>query len=126
MAQMRDLVEEICQKLDLYTITAAGHDLDKLTFEEFVKAQGKGDSALASATVWTRAMLGELLLSLCNKEPLLRKLGLEPHEISALFFLDYCNRGGGLLQMRSDKRNGGQYMRISQGTVPLHADCSFV
>jgi monoamine oxidase len=56
------MVEETCQKLDLYQITPAGHDLDKLTFEEFVITQEKGPSALASATVWTRAMLGEFPL----------------------------------------------------------------
>ena len=60
MVHVRDLVDEMCQQLDLYKITAAGEELDKLTLEEFVKAQGKGDSALAAATVWTRAMLGKL------------------------------------------------------------------
>lgn len=62
MVHIRDLVEETCQKLDLYNITAAGRELDKITFEEFVKLQNQGPSALASATVWTRAMLGKALL----------------------------------------------------------------
>ncbi|RDL32481.1 Amine oxidase [Venustampulla echinocandica] len=102
MVYVRDLVEETCQQLDLYKITPAGKDLDKLTLEEFVKAQEKGESAFATVTIWTRVMLG-----------------LEPSEMSALFFLDYCNRGGGFLQMRSDKRHGGQYMRLVQGTQSL-------
>ncbi|KAH8646400.1 putative mao-B [Tricladium varicosporioides] len=102
MAQIRDLVEDLCQKLDLYKLTPEARDFDKLNFEEFVKSRGGEKSAMAAATVWTRAMLG-----------------LEPREISALFFLDYCNRGGGLLQMRSDKRNGGQYLRLPRGTQSL-------
>lgn len=46
-------------------------------------------------------------------------LGKEPREISALFFLNYCKSGGGLLQMRSDRKGGGQYLRIRQGTQLL-------
>jgi len=61
MVYVRDLVEDICQKLDLYKITDIGHDLDELTFEDFIKSQKKGDSALAAATVWTRAFLGDLI-----------------------------------------------------------------
>lgn len=43
-------------------------------------------------------------------------LGLEPSDLSALYFLNYCKSGGGLLQMRSDRKDGGQYLRIRQGT----------
>lgn len=64
-----------------------------------MRAQGAGATALATATLWTRAMLGQ-----------------EPSDISALFFLNYCKSGGGLLQMRSDRKHGGQYLRVRQGT----------
>lgn len=43
-------------------------------------------------------------------------LGVEPSDLSALYFLNYCKSGGGLLQMRSDRKDGGQYLRIRQGT----------
>lgn len=43
-------------------------------------------------------------------------LGQEPSDISALYFLNYCKSGGGLLQMRSDRKHGGQYLRVRQGT----------
>lgn len=43
-------------------------------------------------------------------------LGHEPQDISALFFLNYCKSGGGLLQMRSDRQHGAQYLRVRQGT----------
>lgn len=71
-----------------------------MTLEDFIKQQGAGTKALATVTIWTRAMLG-----------------CEPSELSALYFLDYCKSGGGLLQMRSDKKDGGQYLRIRTGTV---------
>jgi monoamine oxidase len=63
-----------------------------------MKKQGAGERALATVSVWTRAMLG-----------------CEPSELSALYFLDYCKSGGGLLQMRSDQKNGGQHLRIRTG-----------
>lgn len=73
MVQIRDLVEDLCQKLDLYKLTPAAHDLDKLNFEEFIKSRGGEKSAMASATVWTRAMLGELLQRACQNEVLMRR-----------------------------------------------------
>lgn len=71
-----------------------------MTLEEYVRQQGGGETALATAGIWTRAMLG-----------------LEPSELSALYMLDYCKRGGGLMQMRSDRKDGGQYLRIAQGKI---------
>ena len=32
--------------------------------------------------------------------------------MSAMYFLDYIKGGGGLMQMRSDKEGGGQYLRF--------------
>lgn len=46
-------------------------------------------------------------------------LGVDPAEISALFFLNYCKSGGGLLQMRSDRKGGGQHLRIRRGTQSI-------
>ena len=46
-------------------------------------------------------------------------IGCDPGEVSALFFLDYVRAGGGLMQMRSDKKDGGQYMRIKEGTSAI-------
>lgn len=42
-------------------------------------------------------------------------LGVDPCEVSALYFLEYCAAGGGLMTMRSDRKDGGQYLRIRQG-----------
>jgi len=116
MVYIRDLVDEVGKNLDVYKMTSTGHDLDQTTFEEFVTSKGKGNSALAAATVWTRAMLGEFVTPISSQTGLI-KTGLEPREMSAFFFIDYCMRGGGLAQMRSDQKHGGQYMRLPHGIV---------
>ncbi|KAF5003431.1 hypothetical protein FDECE_10028 [Fusarium decemcellulare] len=97
VAEIRDLCEAECQALD--TWRPKDTSIDSLTFEAFLRSKGASDAALATAMVWTRAMLG-----------------LDPKDISALYFLNYCKSGGGLLQMRSDRKHGGQYLRIRQGT----------
>lgn len=97
MADVRDAVEADCQEVDVWEPKDAS--LDSLTFAGYLRAKGVGSAAMASATVWTRAMLGQ-----------------EPGDISALYFLNYCKSGGGLLQMRSDRKGGGQHLRIRQGT----------
>ncbi|KAJ6177271.1 hypothetical protein N7485_004185 [Penicillium canescens] len=97
LAQIRDMCEADCQALD--TWRPDDSSLDSLTFEAYLRSRGASEVALATAIVWTRAMLGQ-----------------DPRDISALYFLNYCKSGGGLLQMRSDRKHGGQYLRIRQGT----------
>lgn len=103
MIYIRDLAEKICQTIDIRNPVGTGGDLDKYSLQEWAESQGGGKTAVASVAVWTRAMLG-----------------LEPSEVSALFFLDYCKSGGGLMKMRSDHKNGGQYMRVVQGEKEAH------
>lgn len=91
------MAEADCQALD--TWKPKDTSLDSLTFEAYLRSRGASEGALATAMVWTRAMLGQ-----------------DPKDISALYFLNYCKSGGGLLQMRSDRKDGGQYLRIRQGT----------
>ena len=102
--RIRDLFELTCQKIDISNPVASGQkvrkDLDNITFEEWVRSHGPfKEDALNALKVGTRAMLG-----------------VEPSEMSALYFLDYCKSGGGYMQMRSDSKHGGQYLRIAQGT----------
>ncbi|OHF02304.1 flavin containing amine oxidoreductase [Colletotrichum orchidophilum] len=96
-SEIRDMAEADCQALDVFR--PKDTSLDSLTFEAYLKSRGADSVALATATIWTRAMLGQ-----------------EPKDISALYFLNYCKSGGGLLQMRSDRKDGGQYLRVRQGT----------
>ncbi|KAJ6445382.1 Amidase [Purpureocillium lavendulum] len=103
MLFLRNKAEEVCQSLDIRDPLRNGSHLDNMSFEDWVRSvTGPSESALASASIWTRAMLG-----------------MEPREVSALFFLNYCKSGGGLLQMRSDQKNGGQYLRLAKGTQKI-------
>ncbi|KAL4809837.1 hypothetical protein BDV18DRAFT_166589 [Aspergillus unguis] len=96
VARIRDMVEADCQTLD--PVRPRNAEWDSLTFEAYLKSRGASKEALATATVWTRAMLGH-----------------DPRDISALYFLTYCRSGGGLLQMRSDRKGGGQHLRLREG-----------
>ncbi|KAL5333203.1 hypothetical protein BJX70DRAFT_392374 [Aspergillus crustosus] len=97
VGRIRDMVEADCQTLDP---TRPQHtQWDSMTFEAYLKSRGASKEAILTATVWTRAMLGQ-----------------DPRDISALYFLTYCKSGGGLMQMRSDRVGGGQHLRIRQGT----------
>lgn len=91
------MVEADCQVVD--TWRPKDTSLDSLTFAAYLRFRGADDVAIATANVWTRAMLGQ-----------------EATDVSALYFLNYCKSGGGLLQMRSDRKDGGQYLRVRQGT----------
>jgi len=96
VARMRDMCESDCQALD--TFNPSSNTSDAMTFEQYLVSRNASPTALSTATVWTRAMLGQ-----------------EPKDLSALYFLNYCKSGGGLLQMRSDRKGGGQHLRVRQG-----------
>jgi monoamine oxidase len=102
MVRIRDLFEELCQSVDVEDLLASvrklGVDYDNMSMTDFVKFHKGGETALCTVSIWTRAMLG-----------------LEPEEVSALFFLGYCKAGGGIMQMRSDRKDGGQFLRIAKG-----------
>lgn len=101
--RIRDIFEETCQKIDILNPVASGQkirqDLDHITFEQWLQSLNASEHAMNAMKVGTRAMLG-----------------VEPSELSATYFLDYCKSGGGYMQMRSDRKHGGQYLRIAQGT----------
>nr|XP_001396062.2 flavin-containing amine oxidase [Aspergillus niger CBS 513.88] len=94
---IRDTAEQDCQSFS--TSRPQSPALDSLSFLAYLHSRNASPIAAANASVWTRAMLGQ-----------------EPQDISALYFLNYCKSGGGLLQMRSDRKHGAQYLRVRQGT----------
>ncbi|KAK6003476.1 hypothetical protein QM012_009247 [Aureobasidium pullulans] len=96
VARIRDMCEADCQSLD--TLNPDDKTLDSMSFEAYLQLRGASETSMSTATVWTRAMLGQ-----------------EPKDLSALYFLNYCKSGGGLLQMRSDRKGGGQHLRVRQG-----------
>jgi len=109
MVRIRDLFESLCQKIDIYNPdplssleALGGVNYDQMSMKGFVEFHKGGETALATVQIWTRAMLG-----------------LESGEVSALFFLQYCKAGGGLMQMRSDRLGGGQFLRIVKGKFSI-------
>ncbi|OJJ45214.1 hypothetical protein ASPZODRAFT_133839 [Penicilliopsis zonata CBS 506.65] len=100
LGEIRDIVEADCQQLDA---ADPQHDeLDSLTFLAYLQRHNASPTAIATCSIWTRAMLGQ-----------------EPQDVSALYFLHHCKSGGGLLQMRSDRAGGGQHLRVRQGTQAI-------
>ncbi|KAM3425035.1 Amine oxidase [Cercospora zeina] len=101
--RVRNIFEATCQQIDIFNPVASGKklrkDLDDITFEQWVQTLNPSEHAINALRVGTRAMLG-----------------VEPSELSALYFLDYCKSGGGYMQMRSDQKDGGQYLRVYSGT----------
>ncbi|KAJ5134456.1 Flavin amine oxidase [Penicillium atrosanguineum] len=74
-------------------------ELDEVTMHDFVKHQNATERTIKMINIWTQVMLG-----------------VDSNEISAASFIDYCAKGGGLMQMRSDSKHGGQYLRFRTGT----------
>jgi monoamine oxidase len=105
MVEIRSLLERLCHEVDLRN--PHNKDWDAVTLEEFIKQNGGGPTALGTAQLWTRGLLG-----------------VEPRELSALYFLDYVKSGGGLMLTRSDMKNGGQFLRIRQGRQIPRAEFS--
>lgn len=97
--RIRDLVEATSQNASVFAEGPERARLDSMSFEQYIWEQGAGKRARATAGIWTHAMLG-----------------VEPSEVSALYFLEYCRCGGGLMTMRSDCKDGGQYLRFHGGT----------
>jgi hypothetical protein len=64
LLKIRDVVESLCQKMDIYDTAESSKELDKLNLQDFLKFHGAGDSALAAFATATRVMLGILFESL--------------------------------------------------------------
>lgn len=79
--------------------TASLDKEDDLTLAEYVSKHNGGEKTHLMVNVWARVMLG-----------------CEYTEVTAGYFIDYCRRGGGLMQMRSDGKHGGQYLRFKTGS----------
>ncbi|KAL7930779.1 hypothetical protein V8C35DRAFT_133975 [Trichoderma chlorosporum] len=101
-AKIRNRVEALCHTVKA---TELGQSLTKhgyLSMDELAISMGASDIVRRLINIWTAAMLG-----------------VESDQVSAVFFLHYCQAGGGLIQMRSDDRGGGQSMRFRHGTQSL-------
>jgi monoamine oxidase len=61
--------------------------------------------------IWESSELTNRLVNVISRAT----LGVESGEVSALFFLDYLQSGGGLGNITSDLKHGAQYLRATQG-----------
>ncbi|KAK2804520.1 hypothetical protein FQN50_006595 [Emmonsiellopsis sp. PD_5] len=104
LERIRDLIHDLSVQAHEALATGRGYpsitnNLDGMTLADFVRGQGGHENTSKMVNLWSHAMLG-----------------LDSDEISAGAFIDYCARGGGLMQMRSDTKHGGQYLRFRKGT----------
>jgi hypothetical protein len=58
LLKIRDIVERLCQKMDIYDTAESSKEFDELNLLEFLKFHGAGDSALAAFATATKVMLG--------------------------------------------------------------------
>jgi hypothetical protein len=61
MLLIRNLVEEMCQKLDLHDPVGSGQQYDKMTLEDLARIHGGGEAAVETVKIWTRVMLGKCI-----------------------------------------------------------------
>lgn len=73
-----------------------------MSMDELIICMGATDIVRRLVNIWTTAMLG-----------------VESTQTSSIFFLHYCQAGGGLVQMRSDDAGGGQHLRFRNGSQSL-------
>jgi monoamine oxidase len=105
--RVRKYLEENCHKVDIRDPVGSAKeaglgDVDDLTLEEFVQRFDGSEVGMGMVRISTRALLG-----------------VEPGEVSALWFLDYVKSAGGLMAMRGDGKGGGQYLRMACGEYLL-------
>ncbi|KAE8376135.1 hypothetical protein BDV26DRAFT_305759 [Aspergillus bertholletiae] len=101
IVRLRDRVETA--SLDPGTFTHSQREaLDQITFEQFCRDAGAGTKALQTARLWCRGILGQ-----------------DPTDVSALSFLEIARGGHGIVNIRSDSRNGAQHLRLQDGTQSI-------
>ncbi|KAF7590673.1 hypothetical protein BBP40_002565 [Aspergillus hancockii] len=101
IVDIRDFVEATCLNPKTFKQPQRA-TLDSLTFEQWLRDAGAGTHALQTATLWCRGTLGQ-----------------DPGEISALSFLEVARGGLGIVNLRYDGRDGGQHLRLREGTQSI-------
>lgn len=71
---------------------------DKVTLDQYVRNLGATEKTGQMVNLWSRVMHG-----------------VESSEQSAAWFIDYCRRNMGLLAIRKDDKDGGNYQRLHAG-----------
>lgn len=89
-------------RVDLYNIKQGNADFKDMLLSEWLEKHGlkKGTEGWA----WFRSFVAAVL-------------GIEPDEISTLYWFDYIKSGLGLESLGSDGPHGAQYRRVRQGLL---------
>lgn len=93
------MIDNEALRVDIYNIKPGSPDFVDSSLTQWLADRGFAEGiALDYLRFFVRALLG-----------------VEPEEISALYFLDYINSGLGIASLSLDNEGGAQYMRLRQG-----------
>ncbi len=96
LERIRDMIHDL--SVASGSKTGSSDNYDQMSLEQFVISKGGSQKTVDMVRVWSRVMLG-----------------VEAKDMSAQFFIEYNGKGGGLKQLRSDQKHGGQYLRFRKG-----------
>jgi len=97
LARVRDHIQARSLKAELPRT-----DDDLISLDRYIRNLSAGPKTIEMVNLWARVMHG-----------------LESTEESAAFFLDYCQKNGGLFSIRADDETGGQHLRLQAGAQAI-------
>ncbi|KAK0113561.1 hypothetical protein ONS96_014419 [Cadophora gregata f. sp. sojae] len=100
LERIRDIIHDL--SVAYGSKASSTENYDQMSLEQFVISKGATQKTVDMVRVWSRVMTG-----------------IEATEMSAQFFIEYTGKGGGLKQLRSDQKHGGQYLRFRKGTQQM-------
>lgn len=99
LERIRDIIHDL--SVAYGSKASSTENYDQMSLEQFVISKGATQKTVDMVRVWSRVMVG-----------------IEATDMSAQFFIEYTGKGGGLKQLRSDQKHGGQYLRFRKGRPP--------
>lgn len=98
LERIRDIIHDL--SVAYGSKASSVENYDQMSLEQFAISKGASERTVDMIRVWARVMVG-----------------IEASVMSAQFFIEYTGKGGGLKQLRSDQKHGGQYLRFRKGTL---------
>lgn len=104
LANIREIIETQAAKINMRDPAElpGAENWDKLSIRTFCDKYAKSEWTKKTLELWSRIMFG-----------------VEPENMSILYFFDYMRSGGSLAALRSDRSDGSQALRSKQGTQPI-------
>ena len=96
LERIRDIIHDL--SVAYGSKASSTENYDQISLEQFAISKGASEKTIDMIRVWARVMVG-----------------VEAQNMSAQFFIEYTGKGGGLKQLRSDQKHGGQYLRFRKG-----------